>query len=270
VAGTAKTWTFGVGGMTTWDIQYNTSPVQAVNTWVHLVGTFDGWQESLYMNGVLVGSTIGLGLPNERLPLYIGGDNAAYGFGNPFVGMVDEVAYYKTVLSPSRIKLHYELGKYGTTGPVFLQQPASQTVEFGAPVSFTPEVFGATPMTYQWKQNGANVAGGTDLVLSFTSVDYPNAGQYTLAVTNSSNGNVSAAATLVVTPPASVTNLTSRVSSTPAGVKLELIWPMGCALYYATNLTRSGWLPVSGATAPYYNVPINPATEQMYYKCVCP
>ncbi len=265
----AGTWWFATGGVTTWDQTISGTPA-ALNTWIHLVGTFDGWQESLYANGKLIASTIGLGMPNERLGLYIGGDNAAYGFGNPFRGVIDEAAYYKTVLSPERIKLHYELGKYGTNGPVFVAGPASQTVEFGTPAAFTAQVIGATPMNYQWKRNGVDVAGGTDLTLTFASVDYTDAGQYTLAVTNSSNGAVSPAATLVVTPPASVTDLTWRSSSTPAGPKLELIWPMGCALYYTTNLTTGTWLPVSGATAPYYNVPISTAIEQIYYKCVCP
>jgi hypothetical protein len=264
---TAGNWTFGVGGMTTWDVQLIPAP-QAVNNWVHLVGTFDGWQESLYTNGVLVASTIGLGLPNQRLPLYIGGDNAAYGFGNPFRGVVDEVAYYKTVLSPSRIKLHYQLGKYGTNNlPVFITPPASQTVEAGTTAVFNPALVGASPRTYQWKQNGTAVAAGTDLALNLTSVDYPQAGQYILAVTNSYGGVVSSAATLAVVPPASVTNLNMRVSYPPAGLKLELIWPMGYTLYYTTDLAAGPWLPVSGATAPYYNVPVNPATEKIFYKC---
>lgn len=270
LTGSSKQWNFGVGGMTTWDVVTDPAPT-TVNSWVHLVGTFDGWRESFYVNGVFVGSFLGLGLPNERLALYIGGDNAAYGFGNPFLGVVDEVAYYKTVLPPSRIKLHYQLGKHGTNGlPVFITSPASQTVEVGSPVSFSATLVGATPMTYQWQQNGASLPTGTDLTLSFASVDYANAGQYTLTVTNDLGDAISSAATLVVTPPASVTNLTSRISHTPAGVKLELLWPMGCDLYYATNLTTSPWLPVSGAAAPYYNVPINPGTEQMYYRCICP
>jgi hypothetical protein len=267
LAGTAKTWTFGVGGITTWDVQA-VAPLQAVNTWVHLVGTFDGYQESLYTNGVLVASTIGLGMPNQRLALYIGGDNAAWGFGNPYYGLVDEAAYYKTVLSPARIKLHYQLGKYGTNSlPVFITPPASQTVEFGNPASFNPTLVGASPRTYQWKQGGGDVTGGTDLNLTFASVDYTNAGQYTLAVTNGSGWVVSSAATLTVTPPASVTNLNVRISYPPTGLKLELIWPLGYTLYYTTDLATGPWLPVSGATAPYYNVPINTAIEKIFFKC---
>jgi hypothetical protein len=168
-------------------------------------------------------------------------------------------------------RIGFQLGNYGTNNlPVFITLPASQTVEFGTTAVFNPTVVGATPRTYVWKRTGTGVAGGTDLALSFPSVDYTNAGTYTLAVTNGSGGAVSAAAALVVTPPASVTNLTSRISSTPTGPKLELIWPLGGTLYYTTNLTTGTWPPVSGATAPYYNVPINPATEQMYFKVQCP
>jgi hypothetical protein len=239
------------------------------NVWTHLICTCDyaAHTQRIYVNGVLSGELITSYdyVPNLRNPFYIGTllDSGPY----HFYGAIDEVSFYQSVLSPERVKAHYELGVYGTNNlPIFIAEPASQTVVAGKSLSFNPVLAGATPMTYQWKQDGADVTGGTSLALGITTVDYANAGQYTLAATNGYGGAVSAAATLVVAPPASVTNLTLRISSTQTGTKLELIWPLGHTLYYKTDLAAGTWLPVSGASAPYYNVPINTAIGQLFFK----
>ena len=102
-------------------------------------------------------------------------------------------------------------------------------------------------------------------MLSFTSVDYTNAGQYRLAATNSYGGVLCPAATLTVMPPASVTNLTYRFSAGTSGsdAPLELIWPTG-TLYSATNVAGP-WVAVSGATLPYYRVSVNQDTQALFF-----
>jgi hypothetical protein len=97
-------------------------------------------------------------------------------------------------------------------------------------------------------------------------VDYTNAGQYSLAATNSYGGILSPAVTLAVTPPPWVTNLTYRMSvgGSGLGLNLGLIWPTG-ALYSATNLAGP-WTVVSGAVLPYYQATITPATPSLFFK----
>jgi hypothetical protein len=72
------------------------------------------------------------------------------------------------------------------------------------------------------------------------------------------------APTLVVWPPASVTNLTYRIASGESGLSLELIWPEG-TLYSADGVTGP-WTIVDGAAAPYYQVPVNPAAAAKFYR----
>ena len=68
--------------------------------------------------------------------------------------------------------------------PSITTQPASQTVTAGANVSFTVAASGTAPLSYQWRLNGANVAGATSATLSLTGVTTGQAGSYTCVVTN--------------------------------------------------------------------------------------
>jgi subtilisin family serine protease len=74
----------------------------------HVVGTYDGTTQRLYINGNLVASTAlsGSATTNTNV-LYIGSWNSAEEF---FKGTIDEPAVYGSVLSPSRIAAHYEAG----------------------------------------------------------------------------------------------------------------------------------------------------------------
>jgi len=80
-------------------------PTLPLNTWTHLVGTFDGTTLRLYVNGVLAASAAAQG------PLNSGSGTAFIGrLGQnlyPFQGSLDEVAVFPTVLSPERIRAHY-------------------------------------------------------------------------------------------------------------------------------------------------------------------
>jgi hypothetical protein len=80
-------------------------------TFVHLVGTFDGTTQRLYVDGVLEQQ----GVSSKTFP---GNDNAPFSIGansqadtNRFVGEIDEVALYDHVLTPERIKLHHDVGR---------------------------------------------------------------------------------------------------------------------------------------------------------------
>jgi hypothetical protein len=258
-------WEFWLGTDASWGYCSSLLPVQT-NVWTHFVCSYNPatLDARFYINGALAQEIPTPYVPNVRNTFQIGTvlDSGPYYWH----GTIDEVSFYQSVLSPDRVNAHYQLGVYGTNDrPIFVVGPASQTVVAGTTASFSTTLAGASPMAKQWKLNGADVPSANGLTLTFAA-DYTDAGQYTLAATNGFGGAVSSAATLVVMPPASVTNLTSRISTTPAGPKLELIWPFGHTLYYATDLTSGSWLPVSSAGAPYYNVPINTAIGQIFFK----
>ncbi len=83
--------------------------------------------------------------------------------------------------------------------------PQGKTVIAGDPVSFSVVATGLAPLSYQWRKNGAPIAGATTSSYSIPGTVSADAGTYTVAITNPLARIVSPAAVLVVkTPPAIV------------------------------------------------------------------
>jgi hypothetical protein len=71
----------------------------------HLVGTYDGSEERLYVNGAQVAAAALAGSPEQSLGgMHIGSWDGASEF---FAGTIDEAAVYPSALSPERIAAHY-------------------------------------------------------------------------------------------------------------------------------------------------------------------
>lgn len=85
------------------------------------------------------------------------------------------------------------------SGPTITTQPASQTVNAGANVTFTVTASGTPTPTYQWYFNGTALNGATGASLSLSAVGGTNAGDYTVVVTNGAGTVTSNKATLTVT-----------------------------------------------------------------------
>ncbi len=80
----------------------------------HVVGTYDGTTQRLYVNGTQVASTALSGSATTNAnPLYIGSWDGSSAF---FKGTIDEPAVYKTALAGTRIGAHYEAGISTGTG----------------------------------------------------------------------------------------------------------------------------------------------------------
>lgn len=85
-----------------------------------------------------------------------------------------------------------------TVAPFITTQPASQSVTAGASVSFTVAATGTAPLSYQWRLNGANLAGATSATLTLSAVTTANAGTYTVLISNAAGSVTSAGAVLTV------------------------------------------------------------------------
>ena len=82
-----------------------------LNTWTHVVGSFDGTTARLYVDGVLVDTKAVTYSPNTVQPFTMGGWPYLGGWGDQFAGQIDEVALYGTVLPATRIQAHYLVGR---------------------------------------------------------------------------------------------------------------------------------------------------------------
>ncbi len=140
------------------------------NNWNHIVCTFDGSLEAMWVNGVEVktvthaANAAGLKwVPDLTTPLLIGtgGDVTANGGGGlaAYTGVIDEVAIYNQVLPQTSIQNHYMAG-YGTNSG-------------GGAVSYTNVVQSDNPTFYFRLDESEPVVNG-----GYASATYPVASNY--------------------------------------------------------------------------------------------
>ena len=83
--------------------------------------------------------------------------------------------------------------------PAVTVTPSSQTLLSGTNVTFTGNATGATPFTYQWTFNGANISGATNSSYFLAAVQTTNSGNYAVVVSNIVGSVISLPAPLTVT-----------------------------------------------------------------------
>jgi predicted transporter len=144
-------------------------------------------------------------------------------------------------------------------------QPQSSTVQQGATVYLWVNAFGNTPLQYQWKRNGTNIAGATSAAHGILSAQLSSQGVYTCRVWNAYGEQTSSPATLTVNaPPAITAQPQSRTV------------PQGATVYFWINVTGSSPLQyqwrrngvnVSGATSAAHGIPSAQLSSQGAYTC---
>ncbi len=100
--------------------------------------------------------------------------------------------------------------------------PASQTVAPGAAATLSVQATGVGALSYQWRRNGAIVAGASGATLAIPAAAAAQAGDYTVTVTDTNGPVTSRLARLVVEAPrpGRLINLSVRASSRGAGAPL--------------------------------------------------
>src|SRR5262249_52882096 len=116
-----------------------------------------------------------------------------------FSGSIDEVSFCARVLSEADIRSTFQAGSAGKcvgAPPSIIGQPQSQSVFAGDDV--TLQVSAAGAFSYQWRFNGSNIPGATNLSLQLSNVQPGNSGTYNVVVANSSGSLPSSDAVLTV------------------------------------------------------------------------
>jgi poly(3-hydroxybutyrate) depolymerase len=161
-------------------------------------------------------------------------------------------------------------------GPTIATQPADKAVTAGRPVSFTVTATGASPLRYQWKKNGVDIAGATTASLTMPAAISPDSGaSFTVVVADGAGSVISTRATLSVTPAAGAPVILenperarvlvnqkasfSITASSPAPVSYQ--WQKGT---HAGNM-----MDIAGATeATYTTPPATLADHGTLFRCV--
>jgi len=89
---------------------YASGPEIVANRWTHVVATYDGNQDTLYLDGVLINSTVGPVLPAATAGTFSVGDAGSDQFYK-YLGVLDEVAIYPLALPAARVAAHSAAGR---------------------------------------------------------------------------------------------------------------------------------------------------------------
>jgi hypothetical protein len=217
-------------------------------TWYHLVGTYDGTNFALYVNGALMGSAPhATYLANPGNPMGIG--QRADGYGT-WDGNLDEVAIYTNALSLARIQAHYQVGtnsfRTPPVGASIRQDPASTTNYAGHTVQFTVLADGTPTLLYQWFKRGTLISGATASAYSFACAVADDGADFKVVVTNNYGSATSGVAILTVSTnlliDAQPTSITRNVGSKAA---FEVVAEGALPLTYQWY---KGPSPIPGAT----------------------
>lgn len=143
----------------------------------------------------------------DHYDLYYSGNTSA-GYNNTFTDASSPDAHWWDG-SYSGANFH-DFSVQGTTmsfavgdvaaAPSILQQPVDQVVETGGTASFTAYAASSSPLFYQWRFNGGDLATATNLTLVLTNVTSAQAGRYSVRVVNTYGTAISSNALLALLP----------------------------------------------------------------------
>ncbi|HUS35092.1 MAG TPA: immunoglobulin domain-containing protein, partial [Verrucomicrobiae bacterium] len=158
------------------------------------------------------------------------------------------------------IDLAFDMGLQASTSyPVVITdstQPADRSVVAGQSTTFTVEVLGTGPLTYQWLKNNEPIQGANGPTYTIAQALAADAGAYSVHVTNAGGSVTSRAAQLTVTgTPVVITN-----ANLPANVTAT----QGSSVTFTVDATGSapvsyqwfnGTTAIDGATSASYTIP---------------
>jgi glucose/arabinose dehydrogenase len=140
-----------------------------------------------------------------------------------------------------------------TAAPAITSQPASLTRTVGEAATFAVTVTGATPFSYQWQRDGADIGGATAATFTLASVALADSGdRFRVRVRNAAGEVLSSEATLTVNPAITITSQPASLARTVGEAAAFSVTATGAgSLSYQW---QRGGADISGATSATYNL----------------
>jgi hypothetical protein len=181
------------------------------------------------------------------------------------VGVGDIGAYAMYVTNGSGSFVQSASANLNLSDPAITGQPQDRTNNFGTTATFQVSTLGTAPFSYLWHKtgtgdlsDGGNISGSHSNVLTLTGVSAPDAGTYTVTVSNSvgtadsSNAVLTVLDPIITTQPVSVTNVagsnvTFSVVASGSGTFTYQWYKNGSQIFDGGNLsgTASDTLSIS-------------------------
>ncbi len=210
--------------------------------WCQVAMTVQNQQLHLFFNGV---EESGPGKDGGVLPNGFGstkntdavrdfGRLAGANFADYYDGAMDEVRIYNRALPASEVASVYA---FEAGLPFITSQPQSETNWFGGSTSFNVAAASLLPLAYQWQFDSTNLSAATNATLLLTNLQYANAGNYCVLVSNAVAGVTSSNAALTVAQPAPQFGASVMAGANGCGLTLVGLTGHGTTVIYAsTNL----------------------------------
>lgn len=152
-----------------------------------------------------------------------------------------------TNIPPSSIpsQVAASIAQSGGSFPVTIQ-PGAETIVTGANLTFSiSPTNSSSPVNYQWRFNGTNISGATNLTLRLADVTTNSTGIYDAILSNTNGSIGSAPATLTVV---NVPLFQLPVLTTNGQIILSWMAPQGNSyqLQYTTSLSQPNWINIGG------------------------
>jgi hypothetical protein len=154
-----------------------------LDEWQHFTVVYKNGMVTMYQNGIPLSEPAEgtLGTPND-LPLTIGSYDDVDTVLRFLNGSLDELSVWQRPISEEEI---LDLaGKDITGAPVIEVQPVAQKKLEGTSVTFSVVATGMRPVTYQWMHKGQTIEGATKRQLTLNRLLPPDAGAYSVLITN--------------------------------------------------------------------------------------
>lgn len=170
--------------------------------WTHVVGTYDGTNWVLYVNGASVSTATESGDLLYSAPWAIG-SGTLDGANRYFYGSIAQAAIYTRALSATQVAAHYHMGMLGTTNPppTITSDLTPHTMYVGANLHMSVSVDSVLPVSYKWFKGGSQLTQQTNSSLVISNIQSGDADNYSVTV-SSQAGSVpsSTVAVTVLTP----------------------------------------------------------------------
>jgi len=149
------------------------------------------------------------------------------------------------------------------TAPTITTQPASQTVTPGQTATFSVAAAGTAPMTFQWLENGANIAGATATSYTTPATTTSQSGStFTVAVGNTAGSVTSSAATLTVNPaPVAPTITTQPTGQTVTAGQTATFSVVAAGTAPLSYQWQKNGANIAGATSASYTTPATATSD---------
>lgn len=143
-------------------------------------------------------------------------------------------------------------GGSSTPPPTITVQPADVDVDDGVAVQFAVTATGEAPLSYQWRRNGAPIAGATSATYSIPSPPFADNGVgFSVTVANAGGSVTSRAALLTVRPVAPVLTVSPQSSTADDGSTATFSVAATGSAPLSYQWLRDG-AAIVGATTPDY------------------